>query len=84
MIVDWLKTHWFLFLALVSVGAAWAEQRVKIESLEQAVVQQQAIEKKVSDQGEKQAAIDERTKLMLEAQKEQQRILIQILQQVQR
>ena len=82
--IEWLKTHWFLLAALVAMGAAWGENKVKVLSLEQAVQQQTQIAGKVEEQGKAAAAIDERTKLMLEAQKEQQRILIQILQQVQR
>ena len=82
--IEWLKAHWFLLAALAAMGTAWGENKIKVISLEQAMVQQQAIGEKVHKQGEQQAAIDERTKLMLEQQQQQQRILMQILQQVQR
>jgi hypothetical protein len=70
--VDWLKTHWFLFTALVTCGVAWGQTVSQVAELEKKVAKNEAI---VADQ----SRLDERTKMMQESMKEQNKILMEIL-----
>lgn len=78
-LVDFLRLHWFLLTALVAMGAAYGEQKMQVQNLEQAVVQQAKTSEKVEAQGKDIAKIDERTKMMLDAQKAQNELLMEIL-----
>ena len=84
--IDNLKQYWFLIVALVSMSVAWGESYNKINNLEDAVKSNAQTQSEVSDMKAKAAAVDERTKNMQETQnaiqqtqKQQQRLLEQIL-----
>lgn len=76
-----LKEYWFLGTFLVVSGMAWAENTTKVNSLEEAVKSQAQVQQDVSQLKQGQATLEERTKLMLEEQKETQQLLRQVLLQ---
>lgn len=80
--MTWIKAHWFLLLAIAGGGVAWGTQEVKVQTLEEAVKRQAEIDARVRDQSVKTAEIDERTKMMVRMQEEQQRLLIDVLRAV--
>lgn len=80
--MNWVKANWVILSALVAMGAAWGENKVKVMRLEDAVAKQVAIDAKVDVQAEKAAAIDERTKMMQRMLEEQQKLIIQVLSEV--
>lgn len=80
--VAWLKAHWFLLVAIACGGVAWGSQENKVAKLEDAVKRQIEIDARVREQGEKSAAIDERTKMMQRMMEEQQKLLIEVLREV--
>ena len=80
-IVDKIKTHWFLILALVSMSSAYGESRVKIESLEDAVRSNAKVQQEVFDLKTQAARVDERTKLMQESQAKQEKMIEILLDQ---
>jgi hypothetical protein len=77
--LKWIKEYWFLGAFLVASGMAWAETTTKVQSLEQAVKSQVQVQQEIVHLREGQATLDERTKLMLEEQKETRQLLKQIL-----
>lgn len=80
--IDWLKAHWFLFAALVAMGVAWGEQRMRVETVEDAVKQQTIIQQQVQDNARRTERVDERTERMLEQQERQEQLLRLILEKV--
>ena len=38
--MNWIKANWTILAALVTMGAAWGQQQMKVQNLEQAIVQQ--------------------------------------------
>jgi len=78
-ILKWLKEYWFIFAFLVASGIAWGETTIKINTVEDAVKSQAQVQQEIVILKEGQATLDERTKLMLEQQKETQAILRQML-----
>lgn len=71
-IVNWLKTHWFIFTALVAGGVAWGQTVTKVAELESKVAKNEAVS---ADQ----SRLDERTKMMQESINEQRKMLNEIL-----
>lgn len=80
-VVDKLKSHWFLILALVSMTSAFAESRIKIQTLEDAVKSNASTQKEVVDLKTQTARVDERTKAMLESQARQERMIEILIEQ---
>lgn len=86
--LDWLKTHWPIFLAILAIGTAWGQQQTKIATLEQAVKDQAAITVQLAnlrDQTttsitaikEQNARIEERLKIIIENQERALRTIAQ-------
>lgn len=71
-IVSWLKTHWFIFTALVTCGVAWGQTVTKVAELENKLAKTEAI-------AANQSRLDERTQMMQESMKEQNKMLLEIL-----
>ena len=71
-IVNWLKTHWFIFTALVTGGVAWGQTVTKVTELESKLAKTEAI-------AVNQSRLDERTQMMQQDMKEQRQILIELL-----
>lgn len=77
----WIKEYWFLGAFLVASGMAWAETTNKVATLEDAVKSQATVQQDIVTLKQGQAALDERTKLMLEQQKETQQMVRELLLQ---
>jgi len=58
---------------------AWAETTAKIQTIEDAVKSQSQVQQEIVHLKEGQAKLDDRTKLMLDEQKETQQLLRQML-----
>jgi hypothetical protein len=71
-IVNWLKNHWFIFTALVAGGVAWGQTITQVAELEKKVAKNEAI-------AANQSRLDERTQMMQESMKEQNKMLTEIL-----
>lgn len=71
-VLDWLKTYWFIVVALFAGSVAWGQTVTKVQTLEEAV-------KSNSDTQAQVKVLDERTKDMKEEQKYQRQLLEQIL-----
>lgn len=67
-----LKDYWFLVIALTAGSVAWAENTIKVQSLEEAVKANAETQTQVK-------VLDERTKEMKDEQKHQRELLEQIL-----
>jgi len=78
-ILKLLKDYWFLGAFLVASGMAWAETTTKVQTLEEAVKSQAQVQQEIVQLKEGQATLDERTKLMLDEQKETKQLLRQML-----
>lgn len=70
--IEWLKQHWFLFVALVTVGTAWGQNTAKISELENKLSKAETI---IANQ----SRIDERTVILQQDMKEQRQILLELL-----
>jgi len=79
VIIRWLKEYWFLVVFLFASGMAWAETTAKIQTIEDAVKSQSQVQQEIVHLKEGQAKLDDRTKLMLDEQKETQQLLRQML-----
>lgn len=77
--LDWLKQHWFIFSALVVGGVAWGQTTAKMTELERKVAESASKEQRVEKIAEAQGRLDERTVMMLQEQREQRAILLEIL-----
>lgn len=78
--MNWLRTNWTILAALAAMSAAWGQQQVKVQNLEQAVIQQteNAREQKVIR--EQVIRQDEQLKAIKESQKTQEQLLRELLQ----
>lgn len=80
-VIEWLKNHWPIFLALLAVGTAWGQQQTKIATLEQVVREQAAINtttiNNISTIKEQNARIEERLKIIIENQERAIRTITQ-------
>lgn len=79
MVVDWLKTHWFILAAILAGGVAWGQNTAKVVELESRLSKAESIV-------EQQIRIEERTQSMQDTMKEQRQemkeqkeLLLQIL-----
>lgn len=71
-LLDWLKTYWFIVVALFAGSVAWGQTVTKVQTLEEAVKANAETQSQVK-------VLDERTKDMKEEQKYQRQLLEQIL-----
>jgi len=78
-VVTWLSKYWFIFAFLVASGMAWSETTTKVSTLEDAVKSQATVQQEIVQLKQGQATLDERTKLMLEQQKETQDLVRQLI-----
>lgn len=78
--MEWIKSNWVLITALASMSAAWGQQYQRVETLEQAVVQQAAAAKKVDDLREQTIRQDEKLKAIEKSQQTQEQLLRDILE----
>lgn len=70
--------YWPLITGLVIASAAFGESRVKIHNLEQAVVEQANQSQQINSINAKQHALDERTQIMMEILRQQNKLLLEI------
>ncbi len=78
--MNWLKSYWWFLTALVSVGVAWGQQELKVRNLEDAIVQQTAINKELKETREQVIRQDERLKSIDKSQQTQEQLLRDLLQ----
>lgn len=78
--MNWIKANWVLLSAIATMGMAWGQQQMKVQNLEQAVVQQveNAREQKVIR--EQVIRQDEQLKAIKESQRTQEALLRELLQ----
>jgi hypothetical protein len=74
-IVEWLKQHWFLITAFVSVTTVWAADHQKIQTLEDAIKQQNDIQTELAKLQSQVARTDERTLMIIQLLEQQNRII---------
>lgn len=79
--LEWLKQHWFLLVAILSAGIAWGQTQSKIITLEDAVKENAVTQQKVQTIEKQSERIDERTKAMMESQARQERLIEMMLQE---
>ena len=78
--MDWIKSNWVLITALATMSAAWGQQQMKVENLEQAVIQQAANAKKLEDVREQSIRQDEKLKAIEKSQQTQEQLMRDILE----
>jgi Flp pilus assembly protein TadG len=89
--LEWLKTYWFIIIALFAGSVAWGQTINKVQTLEDAVKSNAEVHAQVNTLQAGQERLDERTKAMIEAQSKadslakerfdnQQELLKQIIQ----
>lgn len=79
--LEWLKQHWFLIVAILSAGIAWGQTQSKINTMEEAIKENTVTQQKVQTIEKQSERIDERTKAMLESQARQERLIEMMLQE---
>lgn len=79
--LEWLKQHWFLIVAILTAGIAWGQTQSKITTLEDVVKENAATQQRVQTIEKQSERIDERTKAMLESQARQERLIEMMLQE---
>lgn len=79
--LEWLKQHWFLLVAILSAGIAWGQTQSKINTMEEAIKENTVTQQKVQTIEKQSERIDERTKAMLESQARQERLIEMMLQE---
>ena len=77
----WIKSNWYLILALAAAASAWGAQQVRVQSLEEVVKSQALINQQLQD---KTGRIDERTQLIMDSQKRQETLLQHLMERAQR
>lgn len=78
--MNWLKNYWWFLTALATMGAAWGQQQMKVQNLEEAIVQQSAINKELKETREQVIRQDERLKSIDKSQQTQEQMLRDLLQ----
>lgn len=79
--LEWLKQHWFLLVAILSAGIAWGQTQSKINTMEEAIKENTVTQQKVQTIEKQSERIDERTKAMMEGQARQERLIEMMLQE---
>lgn len=82
-VVEFLKKHWFLIVALVTLSSAWGQSQVKIQTLEEAVKQNVTTQSDITVIKSDLARFDERGKALVESQARQERMIELLLNQQQ-
>lgn len=83
-LVDFLKKHWFLIVALVTLSSAWGQSQIKIQTLEEAVKQNSTTQAEITVIKSDLARFDERGKALVESQARQERMIEMLLNSQQR
>jgi hypothetical protein len=79
VVINWLKTYWFLLSALVIVGIAWGQTTKTVSELQKKVDASATQQDKISAIQTTQSRLDERTLIMQQDQKEQKDLLMQLV-----
>jgi hypothetical protein len=79
--LEWLKQHWFLLVAILTAGIAWGQTQSKITTLEDVVKENAVTQQRVQTIEKQSERIDERTKAMMEGQARQERLIEMMLQE---
>jgi hypothetical protein len=77
--INWLKTNWFLFIALISAGIAWGQTTAKVTELEAKLNSSVIKQQKIETISESQSRLDERTANIQKEQQDQKQLLLEIL-----
>ena len=80
-VFEWIKSYWFLLTFLVATASAWGETRLKVENLDDAVKANANTNQTIVELQITQSKLDERTKLMLDEQKETQELLKELIKE---
>jgi hypothetical protein len=75
--------YWPVITAVFAGAVAWGGQQVQIQNLKEAQIQQVQIQAKQATIEAQAARVDERTKLILDAQQRQERMLQILIEKVQ-
>ena len=78
--MNWLKSYWWFLTALAGMSAAWGQQQLKVEKLEDAVVQQAAINRELKETREQSIRQDEKLKSIERSQQTTEQLLRDLLQ----
>ncbi len=78
--MTWLRTNWAIVTFVLTMAAAWGQQELKVQNLEQAIVQQTTINKELKETREQVIRQDERLKSIDKSQQTQEQLLRDILQ----
>jgi hypothetical protein len=78
--LEWLKQNWFLFVAILMCGIAWGQVTSKVEELDRRLTEYTSKELKIDHISNELSRIDERTRLLLDEQKNHRELLNNVLQ----
>lgn len=78
-VVDYLKSHWFLIIAIFTCAAAYGEAQHRFKTIEEAVKESTRTQMQVSDLKSQLERMDERTKMLYESNVRQERMVEAIL-----
>ena len=83
-VVDWLKHHWFLIVALFTISAAYGQATVKIQTMEQAIKENVIVSSEIKDLRVQSVRTEEKLKAVTESQMRQERMIEMMLMNQQR
>ncbi len=78
--MTWLRTNWAIVTFVLTMAAAWGQQELKVQNLEQAIVQQTTINRELKETREQVIRQDERLKSIDKSQQVQEQLLRDLLQ----
>ena len=78
--MNWIKTNWTILAALVTMGVAWGEQTIRVQSVERSIEQQTAENREQRIVREQVIRQDEQLKAIKESQRTQESLLRELLQ----
>jgi hypothetical protein len=78
--MNWVKANWALIVAFFTMSVAWGQNQLKVEKLEDAIVQQAVINKALNETREQVIRQDERLKSIDKSQQNQEQLLRELLQ----
>ena len=78
--MNWVKTNWTILAALLTIGIAWGDQTRRVNTVEDAIVQQAEANKEQKAMREQVIRQDEQLKAIKESQKTQEQLLRDLIQ----
>ena len=78
--MNWVKTNWTILASLLTIGIAWGDQTRRVNTVEDAIVQQAEANKEQKAMREQVIRQDEQLKAIKESQKTQEQLLRDLIQ----